>query len=85
MPWIPARLHFAFPCDIIGDMEKSTQKFAVVKCPQCQRDFADQLHRQYGYVFPVHVINPSIERKQKYVECPGSLKPIAVDDRRAAA
>ena len=60
------------------------KQIPMVRCPQCQRDFVDQLNKKHGYVFPVHVLNPATERGERYVECPGSLTPITVDHRRAA-
>jgi len=56
----------------------------LVRCPQCNRVFADQLCPRYGYVFPVHVMNPAPERRERYIQCPGSRTPIAAEYRRAA-
>ena len=56
----------------------------TVRCPQCGRNFQDQMYLSYGYVFPVHVMNPAPERRERYQQCPASRAPIKVEDREAA-
>ena len=56
-------------------------KLQLVKCPTCQRDFADQLHPSRGYVYPVHALDANPERRQRLRQCPGSLMPIAREHR----
>jgi len=59
-------------------------KVRLVKCPQCGRKFADQMTANKGYVFPVHVMNPAREKRERYQQCPGSGAPITRDYRVAA-
>ena len=57
------------------------EKVKLVRCPQCSRLFVDQLQPKRGYVFPVHALNAAREHRERYVQCPGSLKPIQVEHR----
>lgn len=59
-------------------------KIKMVKCPSCGRLFADQMNPPHGYTYPVHVMNPAPERRERYQECPGSHAPIGREDRVAA-
>ena len=56
----------------------------LVKCPVCQRNFADKLHPSKGYVFPIHAVSANPERREKLRQCPGSLSAIERKDRVAA-